>query len=569
MPKPGQPGQPPLDETSLDNKSSSDSNSDFTVNQTSVDQANAVVEKPTNPGTLDVTQGLNDAAPSQAKPLDATQNLDKKPKAGLDKTVAQNSAANPPAATSGPEKVSTLGDFKLVKLLGKGGMGSVYKAIEMSIERPCALKVMAKHLADNKDFVERFKREARIQCNLDHQNIVRGYRVAEERGLHLFAMEFIDGGSVQGYLKKVKRFSVGDAVHITLAVLHAMAYAHEKSMIHRDIKPDNVMITSKGMVKVADLGLAKALDEDMHLTQSGMGAGTPYYMSPEQAANAKHVDPRTDIYAIGSMLYVFLTGELPFKGNTTIELIKAKEEGRFEPIRKHNLEVPEKLDLIVAKMIQKKPELRYQSCGECITALEGLALANPTLSFITGAVAQLPSAATAATKTKPLTGPGTTTKGPMKVPATTVSESATPETDAWFIRYRDTDGEYVHRKMKTHQIHELIKEGELTNKTEASRQAKEGYRPLATYREFTSALQARGLQAKADRRGEKVKSFMENIEKEEKRYQRGKWWGRLFSSVGGFLTLCLIILGVLGAIAATVYFGWGYIESWTKQIGLS
>jgi hypothetical protein len=542
-----------------------------------------LLSKPTNPGSLDATQALG-PSPAKAADLEATQGLDAparpanleatqglepaaaRPAAPLDATQALGPGTGQAAAGKQPaqEKVSIIGDFKLIKLLGKGGMGSVYKAIEMSIDRPCALKVMAKHLADNKDFVERFRREARIQCNLDHPNIVRGYRVAEERGLQLFAMEFIDGQSVQGWLKKLGKFSVGDALHITLAVLHAMQYAHEKNMIHRDIKPDNVMITSKGVVKVADLGLAKALDEDMSLTQSGMGAGTPYYMSPEQAANAKHVDARTDIYAIGCMLYVFLTGQMPFRGNTTLELIKAKEDGRFDPVRKYNPEVPEKLDLIIAKMIQKKPEHRFQSCAEVIAAIEELGLANETLSFIEGATGRLPGAPVAAPSKAKTTVPAVSTQAPAKA-AAKAAEPAAPAGDYWFIRYLDEDGEYVHRRLKLHQVYELIKANKLDNKTEASRHPKEGYRPLATYREFATALQARGLQAKAERRADKVKSFMENIEQEERRYKRSKMFRRFFSSVGGIITFILMLAAIAGVVAAAIYFSWPYLQGLLGQ----
>jgi serine/threonine-protein kinase len=257
---------------------------------------------------------------------------------------------------------------------------------------------------------------------------------------------------------------------------------------------------------------------------------------------------------------------MPFKGETTLELIKAKEDGKFEPIRKHNLDVPERLDLIVAKMIQKKPDLRYQSCAECAAALEELGLTSETLSFIEGATGQVPSAGAA--KTKAPVAKGGMTAAPKKAVTAPPSETPTPDQDVWFIRYKDTDGEYVHRRMKTHQVHELIKENKLDNKTEASRQAKEGYRPLATYREFTQALQARGLQAKADRRTEKVKSFMDNIDAEDRRYKRWKWVRRMFSSVGGFLTLILMLAVVGGVIAAAVYFGWEYVQAFAKQLGL-
>src|SRR5205823_1081593 len=156
-----------------------------------------------------------------------------------------------------------------------------------------------------------------------------------------------------GWLKKLGRFSVGDALHIILKTAEGLKHAHEKSMIHRDIKPDNILLTKDGVVKVADLGLAKDTEEDTSLTKTGAGAGTPIYMAPEQARDVKHVDARVDIYAMGVMLYVFLTGRPPFQGTTLVELISAKDIGKFDSIRKHNDDVPPKLDLIVDKMIAK------------------------------------------------------------------------------------------------------------------------------------------------------------------------------------------------------------------------
>src|SRR5207253_9210059 len=128
------------------------------------------------------------------------------------------------------------------------------------------------------------------------------------------------------------------------ACARALGHAHEMDLIHRDIKPDNILLTSKGVVKVADLGLAKATSEDMGLTKTGTGAGTPLYMSPEQCRDVKRVDGRADIYSLGCMLYYFLTGEVPFKGETVVELYEAKEKGKFPPARQCNDEVPEHLD---------------------------------------------------------------------------------------------------------------------------------------------------------------------------------------------------------------------------------
>src|SRR6266567_7426089 len=213
-------------------------------------------------------------------------------------------------------KVTQVGDFHLTKKLGEGGMGTVFKAHQMSMDRDVALKILPRHLAKDTSYVERFYREARASAKLDHPNIVRGIAVGEDRGYHYFAMEYIDGESSDKVLESQGKLQVGDAVKIALDVARALDHAHSKGLVHRDIKPDNIMITRQGFVKLADLGLAKAADENQGLTQTGSGFGTPYYMPPEQARNAKYVDNRSDIYALGATLYHLLTGKVPFTGDT-------------------------------------------------------------------------------------------------------------------------------------------------------------------------------------------------------------------------------------------------------------
>src|SRR5262249_32437964 len=162
-------------------------------------------------------------------------------------------------------KTAVLGDFRLVKKLGVGGMGQVFKGRQISLDRDVAVKVLSKQLAGNPAFVQRFYREARIMARLDHPHIVRCYGVGEAFGWHYVAMEYLDGGSMQDQLKKLGKLSLGDALHVILACAHALQHAHELEMIHRDIKPDNILLTGKGVVKVADLGLAKALSEELNL----------------------------------------------------------------------------------------------------------------------------------------------------------------------------------------------------------------------------------------------------------------------------------------------------------------
>ncbi|MEM9702451.1 MAG: serine/threonine-protein kinase, partial [Planctomycetota bacterium] len=325
--------------------------------------------------------------------------------------ATEGAAGTPaPAKPKKKKKVTQVGGFMLSKKLGAGGMGDVYLAKQTKVGRNVALKTLKPELAKRPDFVARFMREVESMGRLDHPNVIRIYDADTiELGGKPFAyaaIEYVDGQSLQDWMDQRKSLSVPDAVAITLVVADALRHAHELNMIHRDIKPDNVLLTKRGVVKVADFGLAKAIDEDQSLTQSGVGMGTPLYMAPEQARNAKHVDQRSDIYALGATLYYFLTGDLPFRAESTIALLQAKEAGRFESARKKNGAIPERLDFIIDKMMARDPERRYATCEEVIADLSNLNLAAATLSFIddaalVGSGASAPTSVGKARATKP------------------------------------------------------------------------------------------------------------------------------------------------------------------------
>src|SRR5262245_14815481 len=359
------------------------------------------------------------------------------------------------ASAKRPENEGTpqvFGDYRLDVMLGEGGMGAVYKAHQISMDRTVALKMLSEKLANNQDFVARFRREAQTMAKVDHPNIVRGFAVGDVGGQHFVAMEFIDGKSMQKWMDKLGKLSVGDAVHVVLCSAYALQHAHEQSLVHRDIKPDNILITNKGIVKVADLGLAKKTDDDMSLTQSGTGFGTPYYMPLEQYRNAKHVDARADIYALGVTLYYLLTGKLPYFGETHFDVIKAKEAAKFIRARRHNPEIPERLDLMIDKMIQKERAHRYQSCAEVIEALEAVDVASTFPSFI-GAPPPV-SAKSAAPTARPSTLPQrhkTATMAP--------ADQETP--DMWLLRYKDERGEKVKKQVSSGRLKQLIERDEI------------------------------------------------------------------------------------------------------------
>jgi serine/threonine-protein kinase len=294
--------------------------------------------------------------------------------------------AGPAPAPSQParpvrQKTSTLGDFRLVAVLGEGGMGTVYKARQISRPRDVALKVLAKGLAEQPGLVERFHREGRLLARLEHPHIIRCYAVGEALGFHYLAMEFAGGGGLQVWLRRLGRLVVGDALHVGLACARALQYAHAQGLVHRDVKPANILLTGEGVVKVADLGLAKAVG-DLGLTQTGMGLGTPLYAAPEQALDAKRVDARSDLYALGCVLYHLLTGQPPFTGSNLVEVIGAKEKGAFAPARRLNPEVPGALDRIFPRLLARQPELRYRSCAELVEDLRCLGRDHTELSFL-------------------------------------------------------------------------------------------------------------------------------------------------------------------------------------------
>ncbi len=469
-----------------------------------------------------------------------------------------------------------IGDFEVTQKLGQGGMGAVFRARQISLDREVALKVLARHLAENKEYVTRFYREAKVMAKLDHDHIVRCFQVGEFSGLHYLAMEFVDGGSLQSWLDKLGKFSVGDAVHAALACAYALDHAHEMNLIHRDIKPDNMLISRKGVLKVADMGLAKPTDDDLSLTQTGVGAGTPHFMSPEQMRNAKDVDGRADIYALGCMLYYMLTGEKPFKGQTLVELIKEKEIGKFTPARRLNPEVPDRLDLMIDKMIDKNIKTRYQTCAELIKDLENGGWANERLSFLGTEVAapqtksmirkagEPSSSKLQAPSVEKPSGDNSPKPPSIKTTLAASSKEPTPAEDIWYIAMGMVDGKRRVKKMTTFQVFDQINAGQLESNHEASRHAQTGYRALATYAEFQKLLQLRNKKAAIKRETVLTSAEAQNISREAVWYLRLRWLRRFFSDMMGWVYL-FIGLAVIGAIAYVVYLNWPTISSTMQQ----
>jgi serine/threonine protein kinase len=320
------------------------------------------------------------AAPEETQASDVDEPVPAKEK---------KSRTEPAAEPLGDDVPAKLGGYEVIKVLGKGGMGAVLLGRQVSLDRKVALKVMHPRIAKNPGFVARFTREAYAAAQLTHHNVVQIYDIGEERGQHFFSMEYVNGRSLMDLVKKEGKLAPEAAVGYILQAARGLRYGHNQGMVHRDIKPDNLMLNTEGIVKVADLGLVKLPSGDLpqqagvlpptdddsegktELTRVGAAMGTPAYMPPEQARNSAAVDQRADIYSLGCTLYVLITGRPPFDGKTALEIITKHQNQPLTPPEAVVKRVPKAISEILLKMMAKKPDDRYQNMDEVIVALEG------------------------------------------------------------------------------------------------------------------------------------------------------------------------------------------------------
>jgi serine/threonine-protein kinase len=319
----------------------------------------------------------------------------------------------------------TLDDYHVLRKLGQGGMGQLYLAEQVSLKRKVALKILRPELAANPTALQRFEAEAKAVAQATHANIVQVYAIGQVEGLPYMALEYVEGRNLREYLERKGPPDVLQALSIMRQVAAALQRAGELGIIHRDIKPDNILLTRKGEVKVADFGLARSLVGDqapLHLTQSGFTIGTPLYMSPEQV-EGKTVDPRSDIYSFGVTSYHMLAGQPPFRGEGPFEIALAHLRAAPPPLASIRPDLPETLCAVVHKMMAKDPAQRYQTGGELLKDIgrlrESLGGTTGTPAVPTVTVAKLPSGELL---TKPDTSaqePGSPSQprwGPLRLP---------------------------------------------------------------------------------------------------------------------------------------------------------
>lgn len=247
--------------------------------------------------------------------------------------------------------------YQIIKTLGEGGMANVYLAHDTILDRNVAVKVLRGDLANDEKFVRRFQREALSASSLSHPNIVEMYDVGEDDGQYYIVMEYVDGMTLKQVLKKRGHLSVTEVIDIMLQVTDGMAHAHDAYIIHRDIKPQNIMILSNGMIKITDFGVATALNSTQ-LTQTNSVMGTVHYLPPEQA-NGKGSTIRSDIYSMGIMMYELLTGLVPYKGDNAVEIALKHLKEPLPSVRKFNSSIPQSIENVIIKATAKNPKNRY------------------------------------------------------------------------------------------------------------------------------------------------------------------------------------------------------------------
>ena len=255
------------------------------------------------------------------------------------------------------------GRYRVTHLIARGGMAQVYRAQDLMLNRPVALKVLYPELSVDPTFVERFRREAQAAANLSHPNIVPVFDWGEENGTYFIVMELVEGTSLAGLLREHRTMSAHRAAELVAQVAAALAQAHRSGVVHRDVKPGNILLTEEGQVKVTDFGIAQAVSTEDNLTAAGSVMGTATYFSPEQAEGAA-VDGRSDVYSLGVVLYELLAGRPPFVGDAPVAVAGMHVRDVVPSPRQFNPGIPADVESVVMTALAKRPGQRYQTADE-------------------------------------------------------------------------------------------------------------------------------------------------------------------------------------------------------------
>jgi len=270
--------------------------------------------------------------------------------------------------------------YKILGKVGAGAMAVVYKAKQLSLNRTVAIKVLPKRFSENPEYVERFYKEGQAAGKLNHPNIVQAIDVGEAGGYHYFVMEYVEGKTIADDLSSGKVFEEQEAIEIIIQVAHALEHAHAHGLVHRDVKPKNIMINTQGVVKLADMGLAReTTDIEAAQSEAGKAYGTPYYIAPEQIRGKIDIDGRADIYGLGATFYHMVTGRVPFMADDSAEIMRKHLRERLIPPDHINTSLTAGTSEAIEVMMAKRREDRYKNVQELLTDLEGLRQGRPPL----------------------------------------------------------------------------------------------------------------------------------------------------------------------------------------------
>jgi hypothetical protein len=350
----------------------------------------------------------------------------------------------------------SLGIYDLVEKIAEGGMGAIYRGRNRVTGEPVAVKVLPPHMAANPVMLKRFEQEFRAASRLNHPNIVRALDYGEVGSSPYLVMEYVEGESLGQKLERDGRMGEAEAIRIIAQVAQGLHRAHKQNLIHRDVKPDNILIRTDGLAKLADLGLVKETDTELNLTKTGRGLGTPHFMAPEQFRNAKGVDTRCDIYSLAATLYVMVTATLPFKSNGPLDTWMKKIQNDLVPPQELVPGLSDRTNWAILRAMSARAEERPASCREFIEDLTGQS-----------------------TKRLPAAGAAGST-GSLGAPA--------PE--LWYLVYKDEYGVTHTVKGSTSAIRRSLREGVLgdASNVRASRSKAGPFGPLRECPEFRDLL---------------------------------------------------------------------------------
>ncbi|MHB1425869.1 MAG: serine/threonine protein kinase [Gemmataceae bacterium] len=350
----------------------------------------------------------------------------------------------------GLDTMKSIGNYDLVEKIAEGGMGTIYRGRRRDDGGIVAIKIMASHLTRNPLLLKRFEQEFLAASRLSHPNIVRALDFGNDDNTPYLVMEFVEGESLGQKLEREGRMSEVDSIRLIAQVAQGLHRAHKQNLIHRDVKPDNILVTKAGAAKLADLGLVKTTtDTDLNLTRTGRGLGTPHFMAPEQFRNAKNADIHCDVYSLAATLYQMVTGEVPFRSNGPLDAWMKKIQNELIPPRQIVPGLSERVDRAIRRALLADPEKRPASCREFIEDLTG--------------------------------------KSTQRLPAV---DSGFPQQDLWYLVYRDENGTPHTVKGTMSAVRRSLKDGLLgdASNVRASRTKAGPFEALREHAEFRDLM---------------------------------------------------------------------------------